>query len=580
MTSNPRIENPAEIPPVIAARIRGRLRKLYGDRADACYDALASAVRTRVAGPNPSRDSRWTERDVCLITYGDQIQSDQGSALAALTDFLVSSGLSRLINTVHLLPFFPYTSDDGFSVVDYRQVDPELGEWEDIQGLAQHVDLMFDLVLNHCSQSSGWFQQFLADQPPHDRYFHAVDPAADLSQVTRPRSSPLLTVVETAGGPKHVWTTFSADQVDLNFAEPTVLVEFVKILLFFVQQGARIIRLDAIAYLWKQVGTTCIHLPETHEVVKVFHDVLEACAPHVLLLTETNVPHDENISYFGDGDEAHMVYQFSLPPLLLDAFLSQDATPLQRWLKNLAATPEGTTFFNFTASHDGIGVRPLEGLVPPARLQALADFARAAGGYVGTKRNPDGTESPYELNVTYVDALGGAVATDPEMHARRFLASQAIMLALPGVPGIYFHSLVGTQNDTSGAQSSGIPRRINRRKFHRSELDDALSQPDSLQSRIFSGYQRLLQTRIEQPAFHPDGACHVCDLGNPALFGFVRTSLDGQQQILSVVNVCGERQQLTLPDTATFTRDLLKGRILTGNVTSIEPFDVVWIGTE
>ena len=443
-----------------------------------------------------------------------------------------------------------------------------------MRDLAGHVRLMFDLVLNHCSQQSEWFQSYLRGEEPFTRYFHEVDPAIDLSQVTRPRSLPLLSEYATSRGPRHVWTTFSADQVDLNFAEPLVLVEFVDILLFFVSQGARVIRLDAVAFLWKEIGTSCIHLPQTHEVVKLLRDVLEATAPHVLLITETNVPHDENISYFGDGDEAHLVYQFSLPPLLLDAFLSEDAAPLANWLSELAPPPPGTTFFNFTASHDGVGVRPLEGLVAPQRFERLIEAVRKRGGRVGLKRNPDGSDSPYELNIAYVDALGEVDHLPPALHARRFLSSQAVMLALPGIPGIYFHSLVGTRNDYAGLEASGIPRRINRRKFALDELRRIVGSEGSLQHQIFAGYQNLLKTRIAQPAFHPEGGCETVDLGSPALLAFRRTSPESEQRLLCLTNVSGQQCRFEHSQSA---RDLLGGSDKTAGTVSVEPYQTMWL---
>ncbi len=565
------IHSDRSLPQSTIERIRPRLDLLYGSRADECLEGILRVAAQYAASDTPAT---WSERDVVLITYGDQVQQSDGPALPALTEFLTGNGLTEMINTVHILPFCPYSSDDGFSVIDYRRVDEQIGDWGDVRQLSRHVDLMFDLVLNHCSQQSDWFRKYLAGETPFTRYFIEADPNADLSQVTRPRSLPLLTPFDTSRGQRHLWTTFSADQIDLNFAEPAVLVEFVDILLFYVSQGARIVRLDAVAYLWKEIGTRCIHLPQTHEVVKLLRDVLDAVAPHVLLLTETNVPHAENVSYFGGGDEAHMVYQFSLPPLLLDAFLSHDARPLQAWLGGLDATPPDTTFFNFTASHDGIGVRPLEGLVSSERFNQLVEAAKQRGSLIGTKRDPSGADTPYELNIAYVDALGEPEGLDAGLHARRFLSSQAVMLALPGVPGVYFHSLVGTQNDYDGARQSGISRRINRRKFQLHELRQRLDDADSLPARIFTGYQHLLRTRVEQPAFHPDGACVSVDLGPPSLLAFDRTSCDGSQRILCITNVAPQPCEFQLPAAG---RELLTRRDAPEGLTSIASYQTMWV---
>ncbi|MCX7426452.1 MAG: sugar phosphorylase, partial [Planctomycetia bacterium] len=461
---------------VLRDRLAPRLRRLYGDRAEQCLDKILDRARKAAAHMPPPRDTPWDQRDVVLITYADQVRAADRCPLAALGQFLGETGLDRVINTVHLLPCFPYSSDDGFSVIDYRRIDPALGDWADVRALGRKHSLMLDLVLNHVSRRSPWYAAYAAGREPYVRYFLEVDPAADLSAVTRPRSLPLLTPVETARGTRYLWTTFSDDQIDLNYAEPDVLVEMIDVLLFYLEQGARIIRLDGIAYLWKQPGTPCIHLPQTHEVVKLLRDVVDAVAPGTILLTETNVPQAENTSYFGDGgDEARMVYQFSLAPLLLEALLSGDAGLLVGWLAELEPTPPGTTTLNFTASHDGIGVRPLEGLMPPDRFERLIESVIRRGGRVSTKRNPDGSESPYELNVTYFSALAEPDRADGlAVQVRRFLASQALMLSLRGVPAVYFHSLVATPNDVVGAERTGRARSINRRKFDAAELRAAL----------------------------------------------------------------------------------------------------------
>jgi len=562
-------------------RLESRLRRLYGQRCDEALPLVVDAInRVNLSEVDQSSDERWNQRDVVLITYGDQIQSAERNPLQTLLQFLVEWDLPGLFSTVHFLPCFPYTSDDGFSVVDYRTIDPNLGAWEDIDSVSDVSTLMLDFVVNHVSQSSQWFQDYLAGHLPYLKYFIEADPHADLSAVTRPRSLPLLSEFETSRGQRWLWTTFSRDQVDLNYAEPTVLAEVIEILLEYVRHGARIIRLDAIAYLWKQTGTSCIHLPETHEVVKLLRDVMQTVAPHVLLLTETNVPHEENVSYFGDGDEAHVVYQFSFPPLLLDAFLNEDAEPLKNWLANLQSPPPGATYLNFTASHDGIGVRPLEGRISTERLARLVDKIKQRGGLIGTRRQSDGTDSPYELNISYVDALSN-LDGDPNSHAARFLASQAVMLALQGVPAVYFHSLVGTQNDLEGVETSGTPRRINRRKFDIGELSARINDNGTLQNAIFSGLRHLLGVRIEQPAFHPDAGQEYVESGAPNLLVFRRSCSRSGQSILVAVNFGDNDEEFDLPAQFVASLDLLGSTINVHNGRlGLAPAQVVWLTKE
>ena len=562
-----------ELPNKTNETLRKRLQNLYGPKAVEVHPQIESLIEKYAIAD--ALAASWDQRDAILITYGDQIRSRDATPLATLHRFLTQRNLHQLINTVHLLPFFPYSSDDGFSVIDYRKVDPQAGDWDDIEALRADCSLMFDLVLNHVSSESDWFQSYLAGQAPFTRFFIECDPETDLSNVTRPRSLPLLTAVKTKRGPRHVWTTFSADQVDLNFSEPDVLVEMLDVLLLYASRGARIIRLDAIAYLWKKIGTNCIHLPETHEVVKLMRDVLQATMPQVLILTETNVPHAENVSYFGEGDEAQMVYQFSLPPLLLDAFVHSDPTPLRDWLRDLAPPASGTTYFNFTASHDGIGVRPLEGLVAPERLQSLVEHVRNRGGRVSTKANPDGTDSPYELNITYVDAIADK-EMPTEAHADRFLASQAVMLALQGIPGIYFHSLVGTQNDLVGMELSNHARRINRHKYDLIELEQALNE-NPLQKQIYEGYQRLLEIRTQQAAFHPDTSQQVIETTHPTLLALMR-GFDNDL-ILCITNFGQESVTLDLTTVTEnrFKVDLISETEILDATRTIPPGTTIWL---
>lgn len=538
---------------------------------------LADTYRSRL---HLSTGKGWDQGDVVLITYGDQVSSAGASPLATLGGFLAGHSLHECFNTVHLLPFFPYSSDDGFAVIDFRSVDPELGTWEDVQRLGEHWDLMFDLVLNHVSSRSRWLQSYIAGVPAYTDYFIEMDPETDLSAVTRPRASPLLTTLETSRGVRHLWTTFSADQIDLNYANSDVLIEMIDVLLQYLSQGARIVRLDAVAFLWKQPGTSSIHLPETHTVIKILRDLLDELAPDAILLTETNVPHEENVSYFGNGDEAHMVYQFALPPLLLDAYLNEDAEYLCRSLADLTDPRPGTTFFNFTASHDGVGVRPLEGLLPAERLSNLIRMIEGRGGLVSKRRQADGSDAAYELNITYVDALGRPTDPSPATHARRFLASQALMLALQGIPGVYINSLTGTGNDYAGLRASGQPRRINRRKHRLEELEAAIARRGSLQQLIFDAYRKLLATRRRQPAFHPGAGQELVDPGNRAVLAFERASIDGGQRILVVANMSHESECVRLPafDGDRWVRDLLDDRTrLTSRDFVLAPLQVCWL---
>ncbi len=553
-----------------ASRIVNLLTCLYGaETATQVWPLLAgrlAAFRARrataPAGPGAdtaAADRRGlTERDAILITYGDQFRAADRSPLRTLHAFL-NDHLRDVISSVHILPCFPYSSDDGFSVIDYHQIDPALGDWNDVVAIGRDYRLMFDFVANHISQHSAWFQAFRRGEAPYRDYFIVVDPSADLSQVMRPRALPLLTPVAVAGAMGHhichVWTTFSDDQIDLNYANPQVLLEMTDVLLDYVAHGAEIIRLDAIAYLWKTIGTPCIHLPQTHAVVKLWRAVLDAVAPHVLLITETNVPHADNISYFGrplaetgSTDEAQMVYNFSLAPLTLHALQTGDASRLTQWAATLQPPAPTATFFNFIASHDGIGVLPARGILSEAEVQGLVEQTLAHGGQVSYKANSDGSTSVYELNITLYDFLNDPGRPDPPCDVARFLASQAILLSLAGVPGIYVHSLFGSRNCHACFAETGRARSLNRQKFARVDLESVLADVTRHEQRVFNGYRHLLRVRRTAAAFHPAGAQQTLDLG-PGVFAVLRIPPHVGQPVLCLTSVLPQPQTLVVPTT-------------------------------
>lgn len=526
----------------------------------------------------------WTHKDQILITYGDMVMPEPKESISKLKKLqqFLNEHVKYWISTVHILPFYPSSSDDGFSVVDYMKVNASLGGWENIEELSGDFRLMGDLVMNHTSRHSSWFKSYLKHEKPYDEFFIEVDPETDLSAVTRARSSPLLTPVHAESGEKFVWSTFSEDQIDVNFSNPVLLFRFLNIFLFYLNEGLTVIRLDAVAFIWKKLGTTCIHLPETHEIVKLFRTIVDFYAPKTTIITETNVPHKENISYFGEGDEAHMVYQFSLPPLLLHAILTENAQYLTTWAQSLKKLPENCTYFNFTSSHDGIGVRPLEGLVPLSEFTALVKGMEKRGGFVSEKKNPDGTFSPYELNITYFDAFSDYNGSQ-SLQERRYICSQIIMLSLKGVPGIYFHNLMATRNNVRGVSVTGRYRTINRKKWTYEELTDSLNDPDTNTYRIFHQYKEIIKKRNLHPAFHPFGNQKVWAVDND-VFCLERAAIDETEKILVMANVTGKKLSVDaefndLPlDSSTKYSDILSGKVcVVDGVISLAPYQVVWI---
>jgi glucosylglycerate phosphorylase len=571
---------------IMTHSLKAHLVFLYGDEIGEASWQKLQALMARYEERLPvEKTAVFSHQDSILITYGDQVQEPGSPPLQSLAEFC-EVYLNGRISTIHLLPFYPYTSDDGFSVVDYQAVNPELGEWDDVTAVGNKFRLMFDAVINHISAESDWFQRFLQDDPIYKDYFVCVESGTDLSAVFRPRALPLLMEVDTPSGQKLVWTTFSPDQVDLNYANPAVLLDVIETLLFYVEKGANYIRLDAIGFMWKEVGTSSLHLPQTHRIIQLMRSLLNDIAPHVALITETNVPHKDNISYFGDGtNEAQMVYNFSLPPLTLHAFHNGDATTLSTWASSLTLPSKKVTFFNFLASHDGIGVTPARSLLDDAEIEAMAARVEANGGFVSYKNNSDGSQSAYELNINYLDALCDPTQPDEslELIAKRFLAAQAIMLALRGIPGIYFHSLLGSRNWREGAAETGRNRTINREKLQRERLDEALSDSDSLRYRVFNGYVQLLNCRYNEPAFHPTGEQRVAHV-HPAVFAVWRGDENGRSRLLCLQNVSNSLLSFQVPidSDSDYFEDIIAGErvdVADGRLLHITlaPYQVMWL---
>ncbi|HTP00082.1 MAG TPA: alpha-amylase family glycosyl hydrolase [Anaerolineales bacterium] len=568
-------------------RLHSLLSSLYG----ADYAAPTLGKLRRVLGKYEGRIRKpraagLSQRDAVLITYPDQIQEPGHAGLASLGGF-AGKHLKGLVSGIHILPFYPWSSDDGFSVVDYEAVAPAYGQWEDVRRLGEHFRLMFDAVINHASAESQWFRRYARGDPAYRDFFLEVRGRPDLSRVVRPRALPLLTEYETSEGTRRLWTTFSADQVDLNYHNPDVLLRIIDVMLFYVSQGAEFIRLDAIAYLWKEVGTSCINLPQTHTVVQLMRAVLDEVSPSVMLITETNVPNRENLSYFGDGsNEAQLVYNFPLPPLVLHTLLSGDPGPLNNWAESLELPSRRTTFFNFLASHDGIGLNPVRGILPESGIDALAKRIETAGGFISKKTNPDGTQSAYELNANYFDALnaGNASAGQAEQVAR-FLAAHAILLAFQGVPALYFHSLFGSRGWPEGVRETGKHRSINRQKLGRDELERGLADPASRRAQIFSGLSHLLTVRAARPCFSPHASQRVLR-GSSSVFTLLRENMESGQAALCVHNITPQPIQVSLDLSQTplrrsaELRDIVGGRKITTDAhlpLTLQPFQFLWL---
>lgn len=569
-------------------RVAQHLERIYEgvlgpDELVTCRQAMLESMRLHEVDANPeSHLNLWSEEDVFVITYADTITNPALKPLETLKAFL-DKHLRHFINSVHILPFFPFSSDDGFSVIDYSSVNEAHGNWHHIQAIADDYRLMSDLVINHCSARSLWFQNFIKGRQPGADYFFTASQDDDLTATIRPRSSELLRETETVNGTEYVWCTFSHDQVDFNFRNPEVVNEFCRIIRQYLDNGVRIFRFDAIAFIWKIAGTTCLNLAQTHELTRLLRTLIEHAEPSAIVLTETNIPNRENLDYFGNANEAHWIYNFALPPLLIHTLLAGDVTHLKQWLMSMPPAQNGTAYFNFIASHDGIGLRPVEGILHTQELDSLTATMTEFGGRISWRTGPDGSTKAYEINISLFDALSGTHAGRDDLGLNRFVCAHAIMFALEGVPAIYLHSFVATPNDDQRVEDTGQNRAINRHQWDFDELGMRLEDPESRQSLALSRLGQLLTLRRAQAAFHPNATQFTLHL-KAELFGFWRQSSDRKQSIFCISNVSMWAVNLRLAELNLVLtdqwHDLISGEVFDDHHNaSIElaPYQTVWV---
>ncbi|MEX0902324.1 MAG: sugar phosphorylase [Pseudohongiellaceae bacterium] len=564
-------------------RILNHLKAVY---PDAPHAALAlECIRTmglKEADAPPSRqDDLWDQSDTFVISYGDSVIAAGEPPLRTLDRFLADC-LQDTVNSLHILPFFPWSTDDGFAVVSNKEVSAALGDWEDIERLTAKYRVMADVVINHCSAENGWFKNFLAGKDPGSDYFFTALPSDDLSKVVRPRTSDLLKRVETANGEKHVWCTFSHDQVDFDFSNPRVLLEFIRIIRLYLDHGIKIFRLDAVAFIWKDIGTDCLNLPQVHEIVRLLRALIEHAEPSAIIITETNIPKRENLTYFGNANEAHGIYNFSLPPLLLFTLLSGDCRHLKSWLMTMPPAQAGTFYLNFIASHDGIGLRPAEGLLSDREIESLLTTMARFGGQISWRALSGVSKRPYEINISLYDALQGTLSGVDRYQFERYLCAHAIMLALEGIPAFYIHSFLATSNDYVRYDKTQHKRHLNRYQWPWELLKQKLADEQSHHTRVLAALKRLIGTRSRQTAFHPNATQFTLHMGQE-IFAFWRQSIRREQSIFCLNNITARPQkvdlaEINLIDTEQWG-DLISGEMMADHLQIIElaPYQSVWL---
>ena len=556
------------------------LKSIYKDSED--INEISQEIKSiLITADNSSIEKpRWTQEDIFLISYADTIRNNSEPPLKSLKDFLDDH--IEGINSIHILPFMPSSSDYGFSVIDYYSIDPKNGSWKELRDISNSFNLMMDIVLNHSSIQSVWFNNYINGSGKGSDYFIEVGNWSGIPQVVRPRTSELFQKFETKNGDKLVWCTFSRDQVDLNFKNPKVLIEFIKIFSFYIKKGIRIFRLDAVAYIWKEENTNCINRPETHSIVKILRLIIERMDNRAILITETNVPNTENLAYFGESNEAHWIYNFTLSPLILYTLLRGNCSILRKWSMTMPPAKNGNAYFNFLASHDGIGLRPIEGYINKNELTSLLNLMKSFGGEISYRTSQWGDKNPYEINISFLDSLRGTFEGVDNFMFDRFICAHTIMFSFEGVPAIYIHSLLGTRNDYESIKKGKENRSINRFKWEKNKIYKLLSNSKSLNAKILSRIKQILKIRIKQPAFHPNSTQFTLNLGNRT-FGLWRQDADRTQSIFCITNITKSSESISLSEINLIETedwfDLLTSKKLKGinDRITMKPYQTLWI---
>ena len=574
-------------------RIQNHLIQIYGDihSSDEIYsiaDNLTSFLSEQheLLETKKSIDdfNRWSEKSILLITYGDTILGEDKSSLKTLSNFL-QKNCKKTFSMVHILPFFPSSSDHGFSVINYYTVEEKYGDWKDIKNISGDFDVMCDVVLNHGSVKSEWFQNFINGNGDGANYFYTTNAEIDTSRVVRPRTNKLLTKVKTVNGEKYVWCTFSEDQVDYNFSNFEVIKEFIKIISFYISNGINVFRFDAVAFIWKKIGSNCINLPETHEIVRLFRTVLDYLSPKSILVTETNTPARENVTYFGNANEAHWIYNFSLPPVLIYSILKGDSSILKKLTMTMPPAQLGTSYLNFIASHDGIGLRPAEGILTKKQTESLVRLMEKNGGQTSYRIASDNESKPYEMNISLFDAMKATFKEKDEFVFQRFICIHTIMLSLEGVPAFYIHSMFGTKNDQELYKKTQHNRDLNRHSYKEQEVYDFLEDESDYRGQIFKQINILIEIRRKQLAFHPNAVQFTLHLGKH-FYGIWRQSLDKKQSIFCISNLTNKDRKLSLIEINLIGfeewKDLISDKIINDIDAEIvlKPYQTLWISNQ
>lgn len=600
-------------------RLFQRLFALYGQEYDFFYhleSILASVTRMWLERPDELKaldgmraaDTQWYQasRMVGAMAYVDLFAGDLEGVTSRLP-YLSELGITYL----HLMPVFkvPDGDDDGgYAVSSYREVDPALGTMEQLAHLATElrhrgISLCLDFVFNHTADTHEWAQQALEGDEEFQAYYRMF-PDRQMPDAYE-ASMPEVFIDDHPGAftyqtrlKKWVWTTFHTYQWDLNYENPQVFNRMVEEMLFLANQGVEVLRLDAVAFLWKRLGTDCQNLPEAHWIIQAFNAVAAIAAPAMVLKSEAIVAPEEVRKYI-DGEECPLSYNPQLMALLWEALATRDIRVLKDSMDRAFELPDGCSWVNYIRSHDDIGWAFSDKEVKEAGFEPAKHRRFLTAFYTGEFNGTFARGEPFQLDPETGDGrVSGTCASlcgvekaleeededSLELAVRRILLVHGVITLMSGIPLLYLGDEIGTLNDYSYDQD---PDKVgDSRWLHRAPFDwqraELRHDPSTVEGRVYHGILRFLRLRTQTPALGFGSGTEIADTGNPHVLGFIRSNRD--HSIFVVANFSeGEQhvearllRQMGLRKTAV---DLYAGRNVTAaRELALAPYQVMVLG--
>ena len=612
--------------------IHSLFSSLYGERED--FEQQVARLLEVMASRYIERDEYLKQSDIARQEDHNWFLSQEIVGMALYADEFagdlqgVRSRVSYLqelgVNMLHVMPILKCpkdASDGGYAVSDFRDVDTRFGTLEDVKDLSHELRrrdmlLTLDVVVNHTSDEHAWAQGARDGEQKYQDYYYIFDnrDVPDMFEETMPEVFP-----ETAPGnftydeqmQKWVMTVFNNYQWDLNYSNPAVFTEMIDVILFWANQGADIVRLDAVAFLWKKVGTTCQNEREAHLILQLMKDCCQVTAPGVLFIAEAIVAPVEIIKYFGEdaviAKECEIAYNATFMALLWDAVATKNAKLLDQGIRNLPNKLDRATWLNYVRCHDDIGLGFDDVDIIAAEYEPLAHRNFLVNYFTGRFGDSPARGQPFGRNEKTGDVrisgslaslvgLGSALESGDEAGIQQgidiILLLHSMIMSFGGIPLLYYGDEVGTLNDCSfleDEKKAGDTRWMHRPKIDWSKVEKR-RQHGSIEQRIFDSLQKMIAVRKTIPAFADFNNRELLETGNPHLFTFLRHTPNlGNGRILVVGNFDSSPQSLTLSDLGnrghfeySQLRDLYSGQAprMFKNQLVIPPHRFYWLSDE